>query len=243
MGAGNVVYVIAKAPQQRTCKTRLTPPLSSRQAVELARAFLLDAVEIVQQAGLDVRVMCRSAAERALLIGLLGEDASISVQRGRGLGSALESAFSEGLAAGYAAVGVFGADSPTLDPRILRSAFAALEDGADVALGPSADGGYYLLAARDVHPRLFQRMPWGTNRVAQLTLRNCESVGLTVSMLPTWYDVDDWAGLVELREEIREDAPQIARHTRRALGVAGLGAAPISRRPVAAAQLASRGTA
>ena len=160
----------------------------------------------------------------------------------RGLGSALESAFTEGFGAGYASVGVFGADSPTLDPRILRSAFATLEDGADVALGPSADGGYYLLVAREVHPRLFHRMPWGTNRVAQLTVRNCESAGLTVSVLPTWYDVDDWAGLVQLREEIREDAPQIARHTRRALALAGLGAPSVSARPLAT-QLASRGTA
>lgn len=242
MGAGLVVYVIAKAPQPRTCKTRLSPPLSRAQVVGLARAFLLDAVEIVQRAGIDVRVMCRSAAERALLLGLLDESVVVSVQRGRGLGAALESAFSEGRAEGYGGVAVFGADSPTLDPRILCGAFAALDDGADVALGPSADGGYYLLAAREVHPRLFHRMPWGTSSVAELTLERCGSFGLTVNLLPTWYDVDDWAGLVQLREEVSHDAVDVARHTRRELEIAGLDAAPIKTSPFATAWLAPRGT-
>lgn len=242
MDSKPIVYVIAKAPQPRTCKTRMSPPLTSSQAVGLARAFLLDAVEIVQRAGIDVRVMCRSAAERHLLAGLLGDEAVVSVQRGRGLGSALESAFSEGRADGYSAVGVFGADSPTLDPHVLRAAFAALEDGADIALGPSADGGYYLLAARVLHPRLFHRMPWGTSVVADITLQRCESFGLIVNRLPTWYDVDDWAGLVQLREEVSHDGADVARHTRRELAIAGLDLAPVAVQPiVAAAQLAPRG--
>src|SRR5438309_2356078 len=80
MDSGPIVYVIAKAPQPRTCKTRLSPPLTSRQAVGLARAFLLDAVEIVQRAGIDVRVMCRSLGERNLLRGLMGANADVSVQ-------------------------------------------------------------------------------------------------------------------------------------------------------------------
>jgi glycosyltransferase A (GT-A) superfamily protein (DUF2064 family) len=187
--------------------------------------------------------MCRTAAEREVLLDLLGEDFAISVQRGRGLGLALESAFTEGRAAGFGAVGVFGADSPTLDPHVIRSAFAALEDGADVALGPSMDGGYYLLAARDVHPGLFHRMPWGGSTVAEVTFDRCELLGLTVSRLPTWYDVDDWAGLVQLREEVSHDRAEVARHTRRQLTLAGLDATPAQNGAVASAQLAPHGTA
>jgi rSAM/selenodomain-associated transferase 1 len=242
VSGGRVVYVIAKAPQPRTCKTRLSPPLSRTQVVGLARAFLLDAVEIVQRAGIDVRVMCRSAAERDVLVKLLGASVGVSVQRGRGLGLALESAFVEGRAEGCQAVGVFGADSPTLDPRVVRSAFAALEDGADVALGLSVDGGYYLLAARELYPDLFHRMPWGASTVADFTLGRCERLGLMVSKLPSWYDVDDWAGLVQLREEIRRDPPEVARHTRRQLEIAGLDAAPVPTGPFPAARLAPHGT-
>jgi uncharacterized protein len=239
----SVVYVIAKAPQPRTCKTRLCPPLSPSQAAGLARAFLLDAVEIVRRSGIDVRVMCRSAAEQLLLRDILDPDVTVSVQSGRGLGSALESAFAEGREDGYSAVGVFGADSPTLDPHLLRSAFAALEDGADVSIGPSADGGYYLLAARQVDPRLFHRMPWGTSAVAEITLQRCARFGLVTAVLPTWYDVDDWAGLVQLREEISLDGPEVARHTRRELALDRLEAPPVATRPMATAQLAPHGAA
>jgi len=243
MGERSIVYVVAKAPQPSTCKTRLCPPLSTEEAVGLARAFLLDAIEIVERAGADVRVMCRTNAERTLLLDLVNGELPVSVQQGRGLGSALQSAFTEGLEAGYTAVGVFGADSPTLDPHTLRTAFAALEDGADIALGPSEDGGYYLLVADAVYPHLFHRMPWSTSRVAQLTLDRSEALGLTMRLLPTWYDVDDWAGLMQLREEIMMDRPDIARHTRQELARAGLDAIPSLPDPMIEAQLVPHGAA
>jgi len=243
MAAQSVVYVIAKAPQPRTCKTRLCPPLSTGQAVDLARAFLLDAVEIGRRSGLAVRVMCRSGSERELLLTLLESDVSVSVQRGRGLGSALESAFAEGKADGFDVVGVFGADSPTLHPGILRSAFAAVEQGTDVALGPSADGGYYLLVARDPHPPLFRHMPWGKNNIAQLTLQRCESLRLSTQQLPVWYDVDDWAGLAQLREEVARAAPEVARHTRNQLRLAELEVSRAPAEPLSPGRLIPNGAA
>ena len=243
MGNHNLVYVIAKAPQPRTVKTRLTPPLTAAETVDLARAFLLDSVEIVRRAGLRARVMCRSSAERALLTDLLGDRASVSVQRGHGLGAALESAFLEGLADGSSAVGVFGADSPTLDPHVLSQAFGQLESGADVCLGPSVDGGYYFLGARDVHRGLFHGMPWGTSSVAALTLRYCQAAGLSAVLLPEWYDVDDWAGLVQLREEIRDASPEVAPHSRHALAGADLRALPIQQASLLGAPLVSGSTA
>ena len=224
MPGDRIVYVIAKAPTINGSKTRLSPPLAPEQAVELARAFLLDAVEIARAADIDVCVMCRSDADRERLHGLLGSGTAVSVQRGRGLGSALESAFAEGLAAGYRGVAVFGADSPTLDPRILGEAFRSLDAGADVALGPSLDGGYYLLAARAAYPSLFRGMPWGTSSVARRTLQACEMIGLSVQALPLWYDVDDWAGLAQLRAEIVRGRAARAWNTRHALGLAGVGA-------------------
>ncbi len=243
MRGRNVVYVIAKAPGLRTSKTRLTPPLPPIEAVGLARAFLLDSVEIVRRAAIPVRVMCRSEAERSLLGSLLGKRAEVSVQGGRGLGSALESAFTEGLAAGYSSVGVFGADSPTLDPQVLITGLNMLDDGADVALGPSVDGGYYFLGAREVHTRLFHGMPWGTASVAELTLRYCDIDSLEVRLLPQWYDVDDWAGLVQLREELKDAGLDVARHTRRALTGADLGAIPARQTSLVAAPIASGSTA
>jgi len=217
------VYVMAKAPRAGAAKTRLCPPLYPVQAARLAEALLLDAVAVVQRAGCQVRIMCRSTSEQLALEELLGATTSVSVQAGKGLGDALESAFRQGLTDGGAAVAVLGADSPTLAPAVVREAFVALRRGADVALGPSEDGGYYLLAARALHPALFYDMPWSTSAVGALTLARCQDAGLSTYLLPTWYDVDDGASLARLQMELRTGAPSLSPRTRAALGIPGPG--------------------
>jgi hypothetical protein len=89
-----------------------------------------------------------------------------------------------------------------------------------VALGPSEDGGYYLLASRAVHSSLFREMTWSTAQVAAETLRRCAGLGLRVAGLPTWYDVDDAPGLARLQAELSASGGlpvTSARHTRAAL--------------------------
>jgi rSAM/selenodomain-associated transferase 1 len=218
-----VVYVMAKAPRAGAAKTRLCPPLCPAQAARLAEAFLVDTVAIVQRAGCEVRVMCRNGAERRALESVLGASTPVCVQEGKGLGDALESAFRQGLADDGTAVAVLGADSPTLPPPLVREAFVALGRGADVALGPSEDGGYYLLAARALHQSLFHDMPWSTCAVGALTLARCREAGLSAHVLPTWYDVDDRASLARLQAELSGGAPSLAPRTRSALEHPGRG--------------------
>ena len=110
-----------------------------------------------------------------------------------------------------------GADSPTLPALVIREAFAALTNGADMALGPAEDGGYYLLAARGVHPSLFYDMPWSTSGVASETLRRCRALGLRTHMLPVWYDIDDAASLASLRRDLRRPPMSTGPQTRAAL--------------------------
>ncbi len=213
----HVVYVVAKAPRAGETKTRLCPPLAAAQAAELAGAFLGDALAVVRQARCEARVICRSARERSVLARLVGVAASIHVQDGTGLGDALESAFRQGLADGFGAVGVLGSDSPTLPPLLLRQAFSAVARGADVALCPCADGGYYLLAARALHPRLFRDMAWSTSAVAETTLARCRREWLRTHLLPAWYDVDDAASLARLRTDLANGPPGTAPRTRSVL--------------------------
>jgi rSAM/selenodomain-associated transferase 1 len=213
----SVVYVVAKAPRTGMTKTRLCPPLVPAQAAELARAFLLDTLTNVMLAGLSPRIRCRGLAEQRLLRRLAGPSVPVSIQAGVGLGDALEGAFQEGLADGSGAVAVLGADSPTLPVPILREAFIALTDGTDVVLGPALDGGYYLLAARAVHPRLFREMTWSTAGVASETLRRCRTLGLRTHVLRPWYDVDDPASLAALRGDLRQLPGSTAPHTRAVL--------------------------
>ena len=212
-----VVYVVAKAPRPGVSKTRLCPPLTPDQASRLAAAFLHDTLSNVALAGLSPRIVCRGTTEQQKLRRLVGPQTQVSIQSGAGLGDALDAAFRQGVADGFAAVAVLGADSPTLPALVIREAFAALTDDNDVALGPAEDGGYYLLAARRVHPWLFRDMPWSTDGVASETLRRCRALGLRTHVLPVWYDVDDAASLAILRMDLRRLPVSTTPHTRAAL--------------------------
>jgi len=215
--ASRVVYVVAKAPRAGATKTRLCPPLTPTQAAQLAEGFLADSLTAVRYARCEARVICPSVSERVLLANAIGGAAGIGVQAGNGLGDALESAFRQGLADGFEAVGVLGPDSPTLPPLLLHQAFAAIARGADVALGPCADGGYYLLVARALYPQLFRDMVWSTSAVAETTLARCRRDRLRTHVLPTWYDVDDSASLARLRAELASGPPAVAPRTRSVL--------------------------
>ena len=222
MTAGSgLVYIVAKAPLPGQTKTRLSPPLMPEQAALLAAAFLRDTLDLVYRAGAAVRLICRDEAERDALAPLAG-GARIDVQRGAGLGTALESAFELGLADGYGVVVVLGADTPTLPPAVVAEALAACVDERDVALGPSDDGGYYLLAARRLHPSLFRDMTWSTSGVAQETLRRAAALELRVHTLPVAHDVDDAPALGRLRAALVSAPPDVAPHTRAAFHEVGL---------------------
>ncbi|HXI16728.1 MAG TPA: TIGR04282 family arsenosugar biosynthesis glycosyltransferase [Chloroflexota bacterium] len=213
---------MAKAPRAGQAKTRLCPPLTPDQSARLAAAFLQDTVTLAQRAGVDVRLICRDEEERAALIaGDAGRAGAVTVyiQHGSGLGAALESAFVQGLADGYQAVAVLGADTPTLPPAIVAEAFAALRSDVDVALGSSNDGGYYLLAASRLYPQLFRDMTWSTSQVAAETLRRCAALNLRTHLLPEWSDVDDAAALARLIVQLdtKTIGPDVASHTRAAL--------------------------
>lgn len=213
----DVVYVVAKAPRAGQSKTRLCPPLLPDQAAQLAAAFLADTMTAAARAEVDVRLMCRDAAEREALLPYASGRASVHVQQGRGLGAALESAFIRGLRDGYRSVGVLGMDSPSLPPEVLARAFACLHDGADIVMGPSEDGGYYLLAARRTYPTLFRDVEWSTSDVARETLARCSALGLRTHLVDRWQDVDDAAALRALRRQIEMADPRVAPATRTAL--------------------------
>jgi hypothetical protein len=114
-------------------------------------------------------------------------------------------------------------DSPTLPGRYIREAFLRLGK-ADVVIGPSNDGGYYLIGMRKFTPCLFSDIPWSSAHVTQRTVEAAERLDLSVSLLEPWYDVDTAADLDRLCREVAaspKDAA-VARHTRHALVGIGL---------------------
>ena len=107
---------------------------------------------------------------------------------------------------------IIGSDSPSLPVELVRQAFAAL-DRSDLVLGPSGDGGYWLVGATRPAPELFSSIAWGTPAVLPETLRRARGAAL----LPFWYDVDDGDDLELLRAHLAHLPAEVARATRAAL--------------------------
>ena len=130
------------------------------------------------------------------------------LQRGDAFGERLLYAATDILAIGYGAVCLIDSDSPTVPQQAFTAAVEALAKPGDrIVLGPSHDGGYYLIGMKSPHPAPFQRITWSTGTVFQETLDRCREAGLQVITLPTWYDVDDAATLDLLKSELLHGQP------------------------------------
>ena len=215
---------MAKASKAGLTKTRLSPPLSAEEAALFNTAFLLDIADNLT----DAAALASIAGYMAY--GPPGESAFFDfLPPGIGLFEAWRATFGETLAGsidslfslGHKAACVLNADSPTLPTAFLAEAARALAEPGDRAvLGPSTDGGYYLLGLKCRHARLFEDIAWSTEHVARQTLERAAEIGLRVHLLPEWYDVDDAASLARLRAELVDEIPfgdiatPAARHTR-----------------------------
>ena len=199
-----VCILMVKAPRAGAVKTRLSPPLSPAQAASLAACFARDALASIRRAVPDVIVAYAPADGRAQLETLFPhDDLHWLEQRGDGLGARIESAAAHADALGYGPVVLVGADSPTLPASFVARAVASLAAGeADIALGPTEDGGYYLVGLRRPAAGLFRNVEWSTPLVFRQTADNAARAGLRTLELPRWYDVDTPADLLRLRDEI-----------------------------------------
>lgn len=212
---------MSKAPRPGKVKTRLSPPLTPEQASALNICFLRDTTENIDQvtqasnsAGL---VVYTPVGDEAVFESLLPDTFQLLAQRGDGFGERLLHASEDLLACGFGAVCLIDSDSPTMPQKALMDAVTKLAQPGDrVVLGGSDDGGYYLIGVNQVHPKLFERIDWSTERVHRQTMDRAKEINLAVELLPTWYDVDDAATLERLRQEFLSASGEgfEARHTR-----------------------------
>ncbi len=215
----NILLVVAKRPAPGQTKTRLTPPLTPEQASTLYECFLRDTLDLIRQAATHHPIQPAIAYLPASEIDYfrqLAPDFELIVQEGPDLGERLDNALTSSLGNGYARAVIMDSDSPTLPAACLVEAFTAL-DHADVTLGPCADGGYYLIGLKRPAPRLLRAVRMSTPTVLQDTISLAEQEGLTVHLLPTWYDVDTVAELGQLIDELRHAPVDLAPHTRMGL--------------------------
>lgn len=200
-GPDCTLVIMAKAPRPGTVKTRLNQSLPSLAVTTLYRCLLEDTIALANSlAGVEVAVMC-PATDCDELARFLGNSVCVVAQKGEGLAAGLISVFSHFTAAGRRRVIAFNSDSPHLSPSILHGAFQALAT-CDLVIGPTHDGGYYLVGAKAAHATLFENDGLGTSSALERLLVRAQALELSSSLTETFYDIDVPEDLIRLASEL-----------------------------------------
>jgi rSAM/selenodomain-associated transferase 1 len=228
-GSDRVLVIMAKAPRPGAVKTRLASSLSSEAVTDFYCCLLEDTLALARSLQIDdmeVAIMCPDSDVNELRQ-LAGSEASVVAQRGEGLAAGLTSVFAHFAPdrqrpdrqkkdlqsdACQRRIIAFNSDSPHLPPSVLEDAFEALA-AHDVVVGPTYDGGYYLVGAKASHPTLFAGDGMGTSSALERLLARARALELSVGFADRFYDIDVADDLSRLAEELRlapERAPRTA---------------------------------
>lgn len=212
------LIVVAKRPQAGQTKTRLCPPLSLQEAAELYACFMADTLALMRRVdSVEPIIAYAPRSAEAYFRELVTPDFQLLPQVGKSLGQRLNQVLNRCLSMGYHQVAVMNSDSPTIPPGYLRQAFTLLDrESVDVVLGPTDDGGYYLIGLKRPCPMLFD-VTMSTPTVLQETLDLARAEGLRAECLQVWYDVDTVHDLQRLEAELAGLPEHVAAATRRFL--------------------------
>ena len=216
--ADDALVLFAKAPIPGQVKTRLCPPLTGDEAASLHGTFVLDALERSSQAAIrgvaklaprfDRFLACAPSAEH-VFFKVLEERHGVRLidQIGDDLGARMEHALAEMFRIGYQRAVIVGTDLPALPESVYEDAFGLLA-GHDLVLGPSFDGGYYLIGLSRTAPELFRHIPWSTPDVLRCTQTKAHALGLTAALLQPQRDVDTIDDVLALIQEAQANPVQ-----------------------------------
>lgn len=206
------LLIFAKEPVPGTVKTRLARDLDVHAAAELYAAMLGDVLETAVSLS-DVRPLVFWALETGTVPGC-PEFPGLEMfeQQGVDLGEKMRNAFIHAFGLGFETCCCIGSDMPDLAIGHIRQAFRNLESPeADVVFGPAADGGYYLVGMKKMHPHLFADIAWSTPAVLATSLERARGLGLRTSLLEPWYDIDTLDDLARLLGTGATNAPRTRR--------------------------------
>jgi rSAM/selenodomain-associated transferase 1 len=216
-GSDRVLVIMAKAPRPGAVKTRLAPTLSPAAVTALYCCLLDDTLALARSlSDVEVAIMCPDSDvnELAQLAGaqLANSEASIVAQKvvaqkivaqkGEGLAAGLTSVFAHFAEGHPRRIIAFNSDSPHLPRSVLEDAFETLA-AHDVVVGPTHDGGYYLVGAKASHPTLFAGDGMGTSSALERLLSRARALELSVGFADPFYDIDVADDLTRLAEELR----------------------------------------
>jgi glycosyltransferase A (GT-A) superfamily protein (DUF2064 family) len=217
-----VLVIMAKAPRPGAVKTRLAPSLSPEAVTDFYCCLLQDTLALARSLrDAEVAIMCpeTDVSELAQLAGaqLSNNEASVVAQKGEGLAAGLTSVFAHFAPdcpredyrsedhqndAHQRRIIAFNSDSPHLPPSVLEDAFETLA-AHDVVVGPTHDGGYYLVGAKASHPTLFAGDAMGTSSALERLLLRARTLELSVGFADPFYDIDVADDLTRLAAELR----------------------------------------
>lgn len=201
--------LFARTPVSGRVKSRLLSRLTPEQACALHCAAANDTAYL----------LARTLPHAALWL-FLSEKPAPSGQRPLGpppsfrwtvqiegtLGDRMGAAFARALSSGACRVVIFGSDSPTLPRSVPPLAFHHLGE-SDLVVGPTDDGGYYLIGCRRFDPALFAGVEWSTPRTCAQTLANAAKLGYRTALLERWFDLDTWSDIERLLADARRGTP------------------------------------
>ncbi|MDE2957219.1 MAG: TIGR04282 family arsenosugar biosynthesis glycosyltransferase [Bacteroidota bacterium] len=187
----SALIAFARPPLAGRVKTRLTGLITPREAADLYDAFLRDALDQYGRLEADAYLYLSEPYE----LDYLPSDIPCRIQASGDLGRKMTGAFEDIFAMGYQRTVIIGTDHPTLPDAYLEAAFEALEDPPALTVGPTVDGGFYLLGMTQLFPELFRDMSYSRPDVFLNTLQRARSARARVILLPAWYDVDRPADL------------------------------------------------
>jgi uncharacterized protein len=195
------LVVMAKAPRLGAVKTRLAHRLPLEAVTELYRCLLDDTMTLARSLGtVSVAIMC-PALDVEELTRLTRGEVPVVAQKGEGLAAGLTSVFAHFAASGQRRVVAFNSDSPHLPASVLESAFEELSEH-DVVVGPTDDGGYYLVGAKTAHPALFDGSVMSTQSALEALLTRARGLQLSVGYTDPFYDIDVENDLSRLAAEL-----------------------------------------
>jgi len=197
------LHMLARAPVAGQVKTRLIPALGPQGACDLQQLLLERALQLPAH-GFSERFLWLDDLPSADLQALAQRLGWTLVEQPAGdLGERMRRIATLGLAESDAVI-LIGNDCPAIDGDYLQAACKTLQE-QKVVIGPAEDGGYVLLGLRRMDATLFSDMPWGTERVFNITLKRLQQLGWPPALLPMLWDVDrpeDLPRLAELNIQI-----------------------------------------
>jgi rSAM/selenodomain-associated transferase 1 len=209
----NAVIIMAKVPEAGKVKTRLQPRLTPEQSAELAECLLRDTITKVAGEQNQLIIAYSPADGRDFFDQFSQHKIIYLLQKGLDLGERMFNAFDFAFAQKMDSVVMIGTDSPTFPAKYIDNAFEYLES-SDAVLGETEDGGYYLIGLRTLKQEIFENVEWSSPETFKQTAENLRNLGLNVSFLPKWYDVDEPEEFERLIIEFLEN-PALAENTAR----------------------------